>query len=156
FLRLSYSSVTQSRSDLPDEVGALLWVTQYKTSTATYMPLYVGIEEVPVALTRGSLLRFDKEASYWAFNVVGNWAERFRMFSHKHIVAQQVALEEPLFASQVVTRHNAADLVKKGDLDAARAMLTKRSNDSALAAVSSYHSLFETLVAKYHDGYQME
>ena len=58
--------------------------------------------KVPVPLTRGSLLRFDKEASYWAFNVVGNWAERFRMFSHKDVVAQQTTLEDPLFASQVI------------------------------------------------------
>ena len=57
---------------------------------------------------------------------------------------------------QAEVESTAAGLVNEGDLEAARAMLTKHSNESALAAVSSYHSLFETLVAKYHDGYQMQ
>lgn len=43
-----------------------------------------------------------------------------------------------------------------GDLEGAKAMLTKHSNDSAISAVSTYHGLFDTLVAKYHDGYQLE
>ena len=68
------------------------------------MVAWLAFVEVPLALTRGSLLRFDKEASYWAFNVVGNWAERFRSFAHKDVVAQQAKLEDPLFASQVMKR----------------------------------------------------
>lgn len=43
-----------------------------------------------------------------------------------------------------------------GDLEGAKAMLTKHSNDSAVSAVSTYHNLFDMLVAKYHDGYQLE
>lgn len=52
-------------------------------------------------MTIGSLLRFSKDASYWAFSVVGNWAERFRMFAHVDVTAQQEALEKPLFGGQV-------------------------------------------------------
>lgn len=44
--RTSYSSVTQSRSYLPDEVGALLWVAQYKPSVSTFVPFYVAMHEV--------------------------------------------------------------------------------------------------------------
>lgn len=50
----------------------------------------------------------------------------------------------------------AAGLMGKGDLEGARSMLAHHTNDSAIAAVSSYHTLFDTLVARYHDGYQME
>lgn len=38
--------VSQSRSYLPDEVGALVWLSQYKPSMATFIPLYVNIHEV--------------------------------------------------------------------------------------------------------------
>lgn len=224
--RTSYSSVTQSRAHLPDEVGALLWVAQYKPSMSTFIPLYVNVHEVsdlwctylcssfvrccfcssvtwvksvkactcampscnirrnqntkkapnlltwqifdarlcdvagrmggthhrsllsrisrglpstnvdftegsikskasftrrpnrrnrniseyvasiissqvPLPYTIGSLLRFNKEVSYWAFSVVGNWAERFRMFAHVDVVEQQATLENPLFDAQV-------------------------------------------------------
>lgn len=35
-------------------------------------------------------------------------------------------------------------------------MLAHQTNDSAIAAVSTYHTLFDYLVGRYHDGYQME
>lgn len=57
--------------------------------------------QVPHAYTIGSLLRFSKDASYWAFSVVGNWAERYRVFAHPDVKAQQDALEKPLFDAQV-------------------------------------------------------
>lgn len=57
---------------------------------------------------------------------------------------------------QVDLEGEAAGLVDKGDLEGARNMLAHHTNDSAIAAVSSYHVLFDTLVARYHDGYQME
>lgn len=57
---------------------------------------------------------------------------------------------------QVDLEEAAAGLVKNGDVDGARAMLAHHANESAVAAVSSYHTLFDTLVARYHDGYQME
>lgn len=44
--RTSYTVVTQSRSYLPDEVGALVWLSQYKPSMSTFIPLYVSIAEV--------------------------------------------------------------------------------------------------------------
>ena len=59
-------------------------------------------KQVPHPYTIGSLLRFTKEASYWAFSVVGNWAERYRVFALEDVVAQQLALEDPLFKAQVV------------------------------------------------------
>ncbi|CAM9382145.1 unnamed protein product, partial [Ascophyllum nodosum] len=35
-------------------------------------------------------------------------------------------------------------------------MLTEHSNAAASTAVSSYHALFDTLVARFHDGYCMK
>ncbi|CAM9381692.1 unnamed protein product [Ascophyllum nodosum] len=155
--RTSYSSVTQSRAHLPDEVGALVWVAQYKPSMSTFIPLYVNMLEVPHPYTIGSLLRFTKEASYWAFSVVGNWAERYRVFAIEDVVAQQLALEDPLFKAQVVLLEQlAASLIPKNKLEAVTGMLTEHSNAAASTAVSSYHALFDTLVARFHDGYYMK
>lgn len=58
--------------------------------------------QVPRPYTVGSFFKFSKEASYWAFSMVGNWAERFRMFAHADVAAQQQALETPLFEAQVL------------------------------------------------------
>lgn len=58
--------------------------------------------------------------------------------------------------NQASLEDEAADLVSRGDLKAARSMLARQTNDSATAAVSTYHTLFDYLVGRYHDGYQMD
>lgn len=62
----------------------------------------------------------------------------------------------PFFTTQADLEDEAAGLVDTGDLEGARSILAHHTNDSAIAAVSSYHTLFDTLVARYHDGYQMQ
>lgn len=51
---------------------------------------------------------------------------------------------------------DASALVASGDVEGARALLTQHSNSSAAAAVSAYRELLYVLVAKYHDGYQLQ
>lgn len=47
-------------------------------------------------------------------------------------------------------------MVSLGDVDGAVDLLTRCSNTSAVVAVSAYRKLFDTLVARYHDGYQLQ
>jgi dipeptidase len=58
--RTSYSVVTQSRAALPDTVGALAWLAQYKPSVSTFVPLYVAADDVPAPYTCGSLFSYTK------------------------------------------------------------------------------------------------
>lgn len=44
--RTAYTMVTLSKSYLPDEVGALVWLSQYKPSMFTFIPLHDNIDEV--------------------------------------------------------------------------------------------------------------
>ena len=46
--------------------------------------------------------------------------------------------------------------MRRGDIQRATAKLTKHSQDSAEAAVSTFRALFDTLVARYPGGYQLE
>lgn len=58
--------------------------------------------------------------------------------------------------AQAKLESKAASLVESGDLEGAVMLLTAHSNSAAVAAVSAYHTLFDTLVAKYHDGAQLK
>ena len=55
--RTSYSTVTQSRAQLPNEVGAKVWVCQYMPAMSAYVPLYVAAPELPECVTVGSLFK---------------------------------------------------------------------------------------------------
>lgn len=151
--RTSYSFVTQSRESLPDSVGALVWLAQYKPSASTFIPLYVGMEDIPEPYTVGSLFAYSPEASWWAYCAVGNWMAKARKFIHEDVAVAQKALEMPLISSQGVVEANAATLVASGQEDEAMKLLTKHSDDSAHAALNTYTQLFHEFIAKYRDGY---
>jgi dipeptidase len=46
-MRTSWHYVAQSRPQLPNEVGGILWYSQYQPSAGAYAPLYVSMNEAP-------------------------------------------------------------------------------------------------------------
>eukprot|EP00611_Tribonema_gayanum_P000672 TRINITY_DN10499_c0_g1_i1.p1 TRINITY_DN10499_c0_g1~~TRINITY_DN10499_c0_g1_i1.p1 ORF type:complete len:823 (+),score=281.40 TRINITY_DN10499_c0_g1_i1:308-2470(+) len=154
--RTAYSVVTQSRRALPDAVGALVWVAQYKGSASTYVPMYVAADDVPPAYRCGSLFAYTKDAAYWAFSTVGNWMSKYRKYSHPDVAALQDELEGALFSAQLDVEGRAADMIKEGKTEDALSLLTETVNAAAQRAVNAFHSLFETFLARYHDGYIMK
>ena len=81
-----------------------------------------------------------------------------RPFVHPTVISRlALRLPCPSWASvQLKLERHAADLVLGNNSEAVTGMLTEHSNDAAATAVSSYLALFETLVARYHDGYSMK
>ena len=79
--RTSYSFVTQSRAGLPDVVGAVTWFGQFTPHATVYIPVYANVMSVPKSLSVGSLHRLDREACWWAFSAVGNYAAQWFTFT---------------------------------------------------------------------------
>lgn len=154
--RTSYSSVTQSRASLPDEVGAMVWIAQYKPSTSTYVPMYVGATDVPQPYRIGSLFTYTKSSTYWSFSAVGNWMAKARRYIYPDVVAAQLTLETPLLENQFDLEAHATSLVEAGDCEGAAALLTSVSDTAAQDALTTYQDMFELFISKYHDGYVMD
>ena len=72
--RCSYSFVAQLRPNMPAGVGSLLWFGEDCPDTTVYTPLYAGTTEVPTAWSTGDRKNFDTSCSWWAFNLVNNYA----------------------------------------------------------------------------------
>ena len=51
-------------------------MAQYAPHSASYIPLYVESDDVPEALSTGSLHEVDHTSLYWPAAIVGNWAGR--------------------------------------------------------------------------------
>jgi dipeptidase len=72
--RTEYTDITQSRSWLPDPIGGILWWGVDNGHTGVFVPLHVGITEVPESYAIGSHHEFTRDSAWWAFNFVNNWA----------------------------------------------------------------------------------
>jgi dipeptidase len=58
--RTSYATVTTSRKDLPDEIGALAWIAPYAPHHSSFVPVYANAEATPKSLNKGTLYYFDQ------------------------------------------------------------------------------------------------
>jgi dipeptidase len=51
--RTSYATVTTSRKDLPDEVGAMTWIAPYAPHHSSFVPVYAHAEKTPSTMNSG-------------------------------------------------------------------------------------------------------
>eukprot|EP01084_Bolivina_argentea_P250108 418920_1 len=154
--RTSYGLVTQSRKDLPGPVGGLSWVAQYQPSSSSFVPVYVGVEDVPRAMSVGSLFAYQEDSAFWSFCTVGNWMSKFYNAAQKDVAKLQHSLESHIQAIRKKMESSAAKMWEDGDVEGATSLLTEFSSNASAAAVSGYSNLLRTFFAKYRDGYVMD
>ena len=137
--RTSYSTVTQSRGDLPNLVGGRVWVCQYMPAMSTYTPLYVGVSSLPPSYTRGSLFKYEKGSNYWSAATVGNWATRFYRFIRQDVEESQRKIEGPLMLQAEMTDRTAMEKLATGDMKGAEEVLSGQADLAAKAALDTWN-----------------
>jgi len=68
--RAEYTTVTQCRGWLPDPIGGLIWLAFGAQDTSCFMPLYVGITEIPKSFEIGDHWEFNRDSARWSFDYV--------------------------------------------------------------------------------------
>eukprot|EP01041_Mallomonas_annulata_P001289 gene1289-2493_t len=155
--RTSYSIVAETRSHLPNLIGARVWLCQYAPATSSYTPLYVASSVIPKPYSRGSLFKFDSNVAFWNFALVGNYAARFYSYAIEDIkLLQRTLLETALVETQTAEIEALAIIGDESTLDDVVRVLTRVTINQGMATVNAWKEFFPTLVTKYHDGYRAE
>jgi dipeptidase len=66
--RAEYTTVTQCRDWLPNPIGGIVWLAFGAQDTSCYMPLYIGITEIPHSFQIGDHWEFNRKSARWAFD----------------------------------------------------------------------------------------
>jgi dipeptidase len=74
--RTVYASIAQARSDLPDEVGGVVWIAPNAPHHSSFVPVYASPDKTPSSINRGNQHVLDKKANYWAHSVTANYVSR--------------------------------------------------------------------------------
>ena len=156
-MRTSWHFVAVSRPQLHNEVGGLLWFSQYQPSAGAYAPLYVSMDVLPDVFTRGTLYDVSHEASFWKFCLVGNYMQLAWKYIYPDVLAKQQELENEFVKELPLKDRHATHLIDTFVDGKALAIeyLTKVSQRDARLIFDEWGALFWKLVAKYHDGYIM-
>ena len=76
-----FSFISQSRSNMPNPIGGLIWFGVDDTYSTCYMPIYCGIKAIPEPLKvgNGDMLTWSDTSAFWTFNEVSNFCySRYR------------------------------------------------------------------------------
>jgi len=154
--RTSYSFVTQSRKHLPNEVGGVIWYAQYAPHAATYVPIYISVDDIPEPYRVGSLFKYSSDSMFWRTAIIGNWIQK----SFQHIIGDvkevQVEIESDFFTNQANIESQVLALLSQNNTQDVVDLLSDYSSTSASRVFEAYGDLFPKIVTKYHDGYRME
>lgn len=148
-----FSFVSQSRSNLPDPIGGILWFSVDDAASTVYVPMYAGITEPPkpYAVGTGSFTEFSWDSAFWIFN----WVANFAYSRYKDIIVDirkvQGDFEKGFFEKQKEIESKAVALHKKSPAKA-RAFLTEYSKKTAEEVVTRWKKLGVELLMKYLDG----
>ena len=147
-----WSFVSQSRADLPDPVGGVLWFGTDDTNTSVYMPFYCSMTEIPEQLAHGDLNHFDMNANFWMNNWVANQAYNRYDLMIPDIRKVQNRLEDKFRDSRSEKETQLSELARKGDMESLRASVNKEGKEIAKEATDAYRDLAQYLLVKYMDG----
>lgn len=148
-----FSFVSQSRSNLPNEIGGVLWFGVDDTYMTVYAPMYCSIKSVPFNYQENmaSLGKFSWNSVFWLFNAVSNFVYPRYSLAIEDLQRKQNELEGGFLINQNTVESTALSLLKKSKGECID-YLTNYSNKAGLTTYNTWKKLFEFLNMKYVDG----
>ncbi len=144
--------VSESRSDLPDEIGGIYWYGIDTPYTSVFVPFYSSITKMPPAYSTGTLRKYSDKSAWWVFNFVANYANLRYSYMIKDIKKVQQELEDIEFDLQPSIEIAAKDLLKRKP-ELVSKFMTKYCGENATSVVNRWRELGTHLITKYNDGY---
>jgi dipeptidase len=146
-----YATVTQSRSWLPDPVGGLVWFSYSNPAMTTYVPLYVGITDLPDSFeTDGRTTGFSREAAWWAFNRASTIAQHRWGEMREDVAKVRDPLQTRYLEMQGSVAERATTLLET-DPEQAAAYLTGVSAKACEETTEAYWDLGDQLWTDYDE-----
>ncbi|MFA8449668.1 MAG: dipeptidase [Bacteroidales bacterium] len=148
-----FSFVAQSRAELPNEIGGVIWFGVDDAASTVYTPMYSSMTRVPEtwAVGNGGIMDWSDNSAFWIFSQVTNLAYTRYNVIHPEIRKAQRELENKFMTYAPAVEAGAMMLYKK-DPKLAVKYLTDYSCNTGDQVVADWKHLYEELFMKYHDG----
>jgi len=147
--RATYLNVTQSRANMPDAIGGVVWLGYDNPATTPHIPFYSGITKMPDSYMVDGRDEFRRDCGWWAFRRVSKLATFRYQEMVKDVEAVWKDIENKVFSDQARIEQEALRLYNR-DPKRAKEYLTKYCIDTANDAVERYWKLGDDLWTKYH------
>ncbi len=139
----SYSEVIQCRSWLPDEIGAVAYLSYDNPGQSPRIPIYSGTLSLPSEFEMCGQKRHSDDSALWRFRETNRLAQVAWGKSRESMEAEVARLEAKIFAEQPMVETYVAALLEAGQTEEAQQYLTNYTADFAGAAFYSWERLGE-------------
>ena len=147
--RAEYTTVTQSRSWLPDPIGGIVWLAWGAQDTSCYLPLYAGAEDIPDSFKVGDHWVFNRESARWAFDYTDFHVQVVYSSAIQDVREAQAKWEKATIARIPEIDKKARELFAR-DPAQARSFLTQFCLDHARDVLKAWWELGDRLLVKYN------
>ncbi len=146
-----YGTIIQCRSDLPDEIGGVVWLAQDNIATSIYVPVYCSVTDLPDSYkTPGRTNGYKRESAWWAFNRLGTLTAQRWGDMHKDVDEVWIPWQKDLFEKQAEIEQKAMELYED-DPQKAIEYLTRYTNKWGNKVVDRAWKLGDELWTKYDE-----
>ena len=147
-----YVTVTQSRGWLPDPVGGIVWFGYDNPAMTTYVPIYVGVTELPDEYTTdGRTTGFSRKSAWWAFNRASTLAAHRWGEMRTDVAGVRDPLQKEFMEQTAKLDAEAKALFDKKKDRKARKLLTKFVAQACGKVTEAYWNLGDLLWTKYDE-----
>jgi hypothetical protein len=151
--RTSTGLIATPRKGIPDLLGASFWLCQYNPGSSVFVPLYVGITDLPSPFTTGSLFEYDPKSFFWAGAVLGDHQRYFSMYIRPEVVAEAERLEQASIDKLVDAEAQVINLLTSSSEADAVDFLTQFVWENTKTIHDFWVALFPRMLTRWHDGY---
>lgn len=146
--------VSQSRADLPNPIGGILWFGTDDTNTSVYMPFYCSLTEIPEEVKEGNgdLLTYSPTSNFWMTNWVANQAYNRYALMIPDIRRVQSGLEDTFIAERKGKDDELLALYQAGNMPKFQQAVNLDAAAVAKKATDAYRDLGQFLLVRYLDG----
>jgi len=140
----SYFFVSQARSWLPNDLG-VLWFGLDNPENSPFIPVFVGINDVPESWKHLDRTKVDRDSSWWAFALVDDLTNQYYGYLKVQLDKVLYPFQEEIFAVQPAIEQVALELYKT-DPSLARTFLTNYTSSVMIRAEKLYWGLVDKLL----------
>jgi dipeptidase len=146
---VEYTTITQSRSWLPDPIGGINWIALGSQDTSCYIPLYCGIVQMPESFQKGDHYVLDRDSARWAFDYVDYHTQVAYSYAIEDVTKAREKWESASFMKIQVMDNAALELYEKNPGDAI-GFITDFCVNNAKSVVDAWWKLGDDLLVKYN------
>lgn len=151
-----FSFVSQMRSELPNEIGGVLWFGNDDANFVAYTPVYCCTDRVPECYrgdAQADCVTFSFDNAFWVCNWVAGMVRPWYDLKMPDVRKVQGRLENMFFAQQSGIEQTAMTLYKESPAKCAE-FLTNYTCMQADVMIKEWNDLAKYLIVKWNDGVQ--